>query len=162
MYKVGILTISDRASQGLREDRGGPRLKALLEDRGFQVEMTAVVPDEIPAIVEVLVEWVDRLKLDLVLTTGGTGISPRDLTPEATAQVLEKEIPGMAEALRAEGLKHTPFAQISRAKAGLRGKAIIINLPGSLKAIEELLPVILPALPHALDKLKGDPSDCAR
>jgi molybdenum cofactor synthesis domain-containing protein len=162
MYRAGILTISDKASRGLREDLGGPRLRALLREHGFQVELSAVVPDEIPEIVEALVDWIDRRKLDLVLTTGGTGISPRDVTPEATAQVLEKEIPGMAEALRAEGMKYTPHAQISRARAGLRGRAIIVNLPGSLKAIEELLPVILPALPHALNKLQGDPADCGR
>lgn len=162
MYRVGILTISDKASEGLREDLGGPRLQSLLEKKGFRIEVTAVVPDEIPEIVDRLVEWIDRRKLDLVLTTGGTGISPRDVTPEATAQILEKEIPGMAEAMRAEGMRHTPFAQISRAKAGLRQQALVINLPGSLKAIEELLPVILPALPHALEKLQGDPSDCGR
>ena len=162
MYRVGILTISDKASRGLREDLGGPRLHALLGEQGFQVEQTAVVPDEIPEIVDQLVDWIDRQKLDLVLTTGGTGVSPRDITPEATAQVLEKEIPGLAEAMRAEGRKYTPHAQISRARAGLRGRAIIVNLPGSLKAIEELLPVILPALPHALDKLQGDPADCGR
>ena len=162
MYRTGILTISDKASRGLREDLGGPRLRALLGEHGFQVAFTAVVPDEIPEIVAALVDWIDRQSLDLVLTTGGTGVSPRDVTPEATAQVLEKELPGMAEALRAEGLKHTPHAQISRARAGLRGRAIIVNLPGSLKAVEELLPVILPALPHALNKLQGDPVDCGR
>ncbi|MCU0578083.1 MAG: MogA/MoaB family molybdenum cofactor biosynthesis protein [Desulfobacterota bacterium] len=162
MFKVGILTISDKASRGLREDLGGPRLRALLGDHGFRVELSAVVPDEIPEIVDRLVDWIDVQRLDLVLTTGGTGVSPRDVTPEATAQVLEKEIPGMAEAMRAEGLKHTPHAQISRARAGLRGRALIVNLPGSLKAIEELLPVILPALPHALNKLQGDPADCGR
>jgi len=162
MFKVGILTISDKASRGQREDLGGPRLRALLGEQGFRVERTAVVPDEIPEIVAALVDWIDRQNLDLVLTTGGTGVSPRDVTPEATAQVLEKEIPGMAEAMRAAGLKHTPHAQISRARAGLRGRAIIVNLPGSLKAIEELLPVILPALPHALNKLQGDSSDCGR
>ena len=123
---------------------------------------TAIVPDELPVIVETLVDWADREKLDLILTTGGTGVSPRDITPEATAQVIDKEIPGLAEAMRAEGLRHTPLAQISRAKAGFRRETLIINLPGSPKAIDEMFPVILPALPHAIEKIKGAPGDCGR
>jgi molybdenum cofactor synthesis domain-containing protein len=162
MIRTGILSISDKASQGLREDLGGPALQKLLDRQHYLVAATAVVPDDIPAIVETLVHWADREKLDLILTTGGTGVSPRDITPEATAQVLHKDIPGMAEAMRAEGLKHTPLAQISRAKVGIRGETLIVNLPGSLKAIEEMFPVILPALPHALEKIKGDPGDCGR
>ncbi len=162
MIKTGILTISDRGSQGLRLDEGGPRIQSLLPADSYQIVATAVVPDEIPSIVDTLVEWVDQKKMDLIFTTGGTGLSPRDITPEATGRVLHREIPGMAEAMRQEGLKHTPLSQLSRAKAGTRGETLIINLPGSPKAIEEMLPVILPAIPHALEKIKGDPSDCGR
>ncbi len=162
MIRTAILTISDKASQGLREDLGGPVIQRLLDRRHYLVAATAIVPDDIPLIVKALVDWADREKMDLILTTGGTGVSPRDITPEATAQVLHKEIPGMAEAMRAEGLRHTPLAQISRAKVGFRGETLIVNLPGSLKAIEEMFPVILPALPHALEKIKGHPGDCAR
>ncbi len=151
-----------RGSQGLRIDEGGPRIQSLLPPDSYQIAATAVVPDEIPSIVDTLVEWADQKKMDLILTTGGTGLSPRDITPEATGRVLHREIPGMAEAMRQEGLKHTPLAQLSRAKAGTRGETLIINLPGSLKAIEEMLPVILPAIPHALEKIKGDPRDCGR
>ncbi|MBA4394422.1 MAG: molybdenum cofactor biosynthesis protein [Desulfobacca sp.] len=160
--KVGVLTISDKGSQGLRPDQGGPQIQSLLPADRFQIEATAIVPDEISVIVNLLVEWCDQKKLDLVLTTGGTGLSPRDLTPEATGRVIDREIPGMAEAMRREGLKHTPYAQLSRAKAGIRGETLIVNLPGSLKAIQEMLPVILPALPHAIEKIKGDPRDCGR
>lgn len=160
--KVGILTISDKGSQGLRADEGGPRIRTLLPADLFEVRITAVVPDEIPSIVDTLVDWTDRRKMDLIFTTGGTGLSPRDLTPEATARVIEREIPGMAEAMRREGMKHTLLAQLSRGKVGTRRETLIINLPGGLKAIEEMLPVILPAIPHALEKIKGDTGDCAR
>jgi molybdenum cofactor synthesis domain-containing protein len=160
MIKTGILTISDKGSRGLRKDEGGPAIQSLLPPDLYQVSSRAIVPDELPAIVDLLVDWSDRQQLDLILTTGGTGLSPRDITPEATGRVLEKEIPGLAEAMRLEGLKHTPFALLSRAKAGLRGGTLIINLPGSLKAIREMLPVVLPAVPHALEKIKGDPRDC--
>jgi molybdopterin adenylyltransferase len=162
MIRTGILTISDKASQGLREDLGGPGLQKLLDRQQYLVAATAIVADDIPTIVKVLIDWADREKLELILTTGGTGVSPRDITPEAMAQVIHREIPGMAEAMRAEGLKHTPLAQISRAKAGFRGETLIINLPGSLNAIEEMFPVILPALPHAIEKIKGHPGDCGR
>ncbi|MEW6188306.1 MAG: MogA/MoaB family molybdenum cofactor biosynthesis protein [Thermodesulfobacteriota bacterium] len=162
MIQTGILTVSDRGAQGIREDKGGPQIQALLPRDLYQIEATGIVPDEIPAIVNILVEWSDQKKLDLILTTGGTGLSPRDLTPEATRRVLEREIPGMAEAMRAEGMKHTPFAQLSRGMVGVRGQTLIVNLPGGIKAIEEMLPVILPAFPHALEKIKGDPADCGR
>jgi molybdenum cofactor synthesis domain-containing protein len=162
LIKVGILTISDKGSQGLRTDQGGPQILSLLPADGFEIQVTSIVPDELPEIINLLVDWCDQRKLDLILTTGGTGLSPRDITPEATARVIEREIPGMAEAMRLEGLKYTPFAQLSRAIAGTRGETLIINLPGSLKAIQEMLPVVLPAIPHALEKIKGDPRDCAR
>jgi len=162
MIQTGILTISDKGSQGLRADDGGPKIRTLLPSDLFEVQTTAIIPDEIPSIVDTLVEWADRKKLDLIFTTGGTGLSPRDITPEATSRILEREIPGMAEAMRLEGLKYTHFAQLSRAKVGVRGETLIINLPGGLKAIEEMMPVILPVIPHALEKIKGDPSDCGR
>jgi molybdenum cofactor synthesis domain-containing protein len=162
MILTGILTVSDKGAQGIREDAGGPRIRALLSGEVYEIKATAVVPDEIPAIVDTLAEWTDEKKLDLIITTGGTGLSPRDITPEATGRVLDREIPGMAEVMRAEGMKHTPLAQLSRGKAGVRGQTLIVNLPGGLKAIEEMLPVILPAVPHALEKIKGDPSDCGR
>lgn len=162
MIQTGILTISDKGSQGLRPDLGGPKIQSLLPADCFQVRATAVVPDEIPSIVETLVEWADGKKLDLIFTTGGTGLSPRDITPEATCRVIHREVPGMAEAMRLEGLKHTPFSQLSRGKTGIRGTTLIINLPGSLKAIEEMIPVILPVIPHAIEKIQGDPRDCGR
>jgi molybdopterin adenylyltransferase len=162
LIQTGILTISDKGSQGLRADAGGPRIRSLLPADLFEVQTSSVVPDEIPSIVDTLVEWVDQKKLDLIFTTGGTGLSPRDITPEATERILEREIPGMAEAMRSEGMKHTPLAQLSRGKVGTRRETLIVNLPGGLKAIEEMLPVILPAIPHALEKIKGDPSDCGR
>jgi len=162
MIQTGILTISDKGSQGLRADDGGPKIRTLLPADLFEVQTTAIVPDEIPSIVDTLVEWADQKKLDLIFTTGGTGLSPRDITPEATGRVIEREIPGMAEAMRLEGLKYTPFAQLSRAKVGIRGETLIVNLPGGLKAIEEMMPVILPVIPHALEKIKGDTSDCGR
>ncbi len=161
MFRTGILTVSDRGAQGLRADQSGPGIQALLPPDRFVVEIEAVVADEIPEIVYTLVTWADERKLDLILTTGGTGLSPRDVTPEATGRVLDREIPGMAEAMRSEGLKHTPLAQLSRAKVGVRGTTLIINLPGGPKAVAEMLPVVLPVIPHALEKIKGDPSDCA-
>lgn len=162
LIRTGILTVSDRGARGLRSDEGGLRIRALLPAKVYEIRLEAIVPDEIPAIIETLVRWTDEEKLDLILTTGGTGVSPRDLTPEATTRVLEREIPGMAEAMRAEGMKHTPLAQLSRGRAGIRKETLIINLPGGPKAIEEMLPVVLPAVPHALEKIKGDPSDCGR
>lgn len=162
MIQTGILTISDRGSQGIRTDQGGPQIRSLLASDLYEVQDTAIVPDEIHFIVDQLVEWTDRKKLDLIFTTGGTGVSPRDITPEATGRVIEREVPGMAEAMRLEGLKHTPLSQLSRAKVGIRRETLIVNLPGGLKAIKEMLPVILPAIPHAIEKIKGDPSDCSR
>jgi molybdopterin adenylyltransferase len=162
MIHTGILTISDKGSQGLRPDEGGPKIQDLLPADLFDVQTTAIVPDEIPSIVDTLVDWTDQKKLDLIFTTGGTGLSPRDITPEATGRVIEREIPGMAEAMRLEGLKNTLLAQLSRARVGVRGETLIVNLPGGLKAIEEMLPVILPVIPHALEKIKGDQSDCGR
>ncbi|HHV64085.1 MAG TPA: molybdopterin adenylyltransferase [Peptococcaceae bacterium] len=161
MVSVGIITVSDRSSRGEREDRGGPLLARLVTENGWEVKATAVIPDEQKMIESKLIEFADGLKLDLILTTGGTGFSPRDVTPEATLAVVEKRAPGIAEAMRLESLKITPMAMLSRAEAGIRGQSIIINLPGSPKAIKECLNVVMPALGHGIEILKGLTGDCA-
>ncbi len=162
MYKVVILTVSDRGFAGLREDSSGPLIKEIIKELPGEVIHYEIVPDEKERIIEALKRSADVLMADLVLTTGGTGVSPRDVTPEATLAVIEKEVPGFSEAMRAESLKKTPHAMISRAICGIRGKCLIVNLPGSPKGVKENLTVILPALPHALSKIKGDPSECAQ
>lgn len=160
MYRVGILTVSDRGARGEREDRSGPVLaEAVALLPGAQVLAQAIVPDEQPLIEEALRTWAAD-GLDLILTTGGTGMSPRDVTPEATRAVIQREAPGFAEAMRAASLAVTPHAMLSRGVAGMIGCTLIINLPGSPKAARENLMVILPALRHALEKLHGDPSEC--
>ena len=161
MFSVGILTISDKGSRGEREDRSGLEIHQVITSLSAKVEAYEVIPDEVEMIVQKLVDFVDGKKLDLILTTGGTGVSPRDVTPEATRRVLDKEIPGIAEAMRAEGMKMTPFAMLSRAAAGIRCRSLIVNLPGSPQAVRENLTVILPVLKHALEKIQGDPADCA-
>jgi len=162
MFKVAILTISDRGSKGEREDLSGPLIREMVKDLPAEVIHYEVIPDEKEVIIKTLKKSADRLKADLILTTGGTGLSPRDVTPDATLKVIDKEVPGFSEAMRAESLKKTPHAMISRAVCGIRGSSLIINLPGSPKSVKENLLVILPALPHALSKLKGDPSECAQ
>ncbi len=161
MFSVGILTISDKGSRGEREDRSGLEIHQIITSLPAKVEAYEVIPDEVEMIVQKLLDFVDGKKLDLILTTGGTGLSPRDVTPEATRRVLDKEIPGIAEAMRAEGMKITPFAMLSRAAAGIRCRSLIVNLPGSPQAVRENLTVILPVLKHALEKIQGDPADCA-
>ena len=162
MFKVVILTISDRGSKGERVDSSGPLIREIIEDLPAEVVHYEVIPDEKDEISEALIRSADHFKADLILTTGGTGLSPRDVTPDATLTVIDKEAPGFAEAMRAESLKKTPHAMISRAMVGIRGSSLIVNLPGSPKSVRENLAVILPALPHALSKLKGDPSECGQ
>jgi len=161
MFTVGILTISDRASRGERDDLSGRDIALTISQRGdFQVKVQEIIPDEESEISKKLIEFVDRMLLDLVITIGGTGLSPRDRTPEATLSVIHQQVPGMAEAMRAHGLKSTPYAMLSSGVVGRRNLSLIVNLPGNPKAARENLMVILPALPHALLKIKGDPSDC--
>ncbi|MBW2035435.1 MAG: MogA/MoaB family molybdenum cofactor biosynthesis protein [Deltaproteobacteria bacterium] len=159
--KAGVLTVSDKGSKGRRKDESGEIIVRILEEQGFKVLIKEIVPDERQQIAEKLLRWVDRDKLSLIVTTGGTGLSPTDLTPQATADVIDYEVPGMAEAMRTASLKKTPHAMISRAKVGVRGGCLIINLPGSPGGVKDNLSVLLPALEHALLKLSGDPSDCA-
>lgn len=159
--KAGILTISDKGARQERVDTSGPAVAEVLKGIGAGIEKYEIIPDEIDFIARKLIEYADVLHLDLVITTGGTGVAPRDVTPDATRMVIEKEIPGMAEAMRMESLKKTPHAVISRAIAGIRGRTLMINLPGSPRGATENLSAILTAIPHAVAKIQGDPADCA-
>jgi molybdenum cofactor synthesis domain-containing protein len=159
--KAGILTISDRSSRKEREDLGGPALKKWLGERGVETILYEIIPDEVEHIAGKLIEWADRGDLDIILTTGGTGVSPRDVTPDATLEVLERVIPGFGELMRMESLRKTPHASLSRAVAGVRGGTLIINLPGSPKGAQENVEAIWGAVPHAVSKIKGDESECA-
>jgi len=159
-YRIGILTLSDKGARGERIDESGPLLSQMVAELG-NVTRYQIIPDESHTLTLMLTRWVDDLGLDLILTTGGTGLSPRDLTPQATESVLDYQIPGMAEAMRAASLTKTPHAMLSRALVGVRKQTLIINLPGSPKGAGENFAVLLPVLPHALAKLKGDPADCA-
>ncbi len=160
-YRVAILTVSDKGSRGEREYLSGRAVEEAVLEKGLSVVARDIVPDELDEIASALERYSDELGVDLVLTTGGTGLSPRDLTPEATRRVIEREAPGFAEAMRAASLQVTPHAMLSRAVAGIRSSTLIVNLPGSPRAARENLEVILPALPHGLDKLCGDESECA-
>jgi len=157
---AGVITISDRGYRGERADKSGPEIISMLEGMGITILHSKVIPDDKELIEEALREYADVKKLDLILTTGGTGVSPRDVTPDATLQVIEKEVPGMAEAMRRESAAVTPHAMISRAVAGIRGASLIINLPGSPKGVRENLAAVLPAINHAIEKIKGDERDC--
>ncbi|UFS69196.1 MogA/MoaB family molybdenum cofactor biosynthesis protein [Geomonas sp. RF6] len=156
-----ILTLSDKGSRGERVDSSGPALEKYLEERGVTTVRSAVIPDEAALISRTLKEWADGDVADIILTTGGTGVSPRDVTPDATVEVLDRVIPGFGEVMRAKSLQKTPHAMISRAVAGIRGNTLIINLPGSPKGAIENLDAVWAAVPHAVAKIQGDKSDCA-
>ena len=155
MYKVAVLTISDRCSRGEREDISGKVIQELIKNIPLELIKYEIVPDEPDIIKEKLIEYADNLKADLVLTDGGTGFTPRDNTPEATKAVLDKEIPGIPEVMRIECLKYSRRAMLSRAVAGIRARTLIINLPGSAKAVKESMEVIVDTLIHALDMIAG-------
>ncbi len=163
MFRVGILTVSDRASRGEAEDLSGPELTRLVrEELGWEVVLLAVVPDERAVIAETLRRWADEEDVALILTTGGTGFAPRDVTPEATRDVIDREAPGLAEAMRAASLQITPHAMLSRAVAGIRGRTLIVNMPGSPKAVREQFAVIAPVLPHGVRLLREVPQENRR
>ena len=156
--RIGILTVSDRSSRGEREDASGQALRKIVEEQGWAVTQQSLLPDDENAIRDLLIAWADTGDLDIVLTTGGTGFAPRDVTPEATRAVIRREAPGLAEAMRAASLKVTPHAMLSRIVAGIRKKTLIINLPGSPKGAVENLQVVIPVLPHAIQLLSEDPA----
>jgi molybdenum cofactor synthesis domain-containing protein len=162
MIRTGILTMSDKGSRGERIDGTGPAIRNVIEGKGYSVEYYKMIPDEINEIMSQLIYMCDELKLDLVLTNGGTGFSQRDVTPEATMKVIEKYVPGIGEAMRMKSLAITPKAMLSRGVAGIRNKTLIVNLPGSPKAAVENLEVIMPALPHGTEILTGTGGECAR
>jgi molybdopterin adenylyltransferase len=155
--RIGILTSSDRSSRGERPDLSGPALADLVTAQGWTVAHTAIVPDDLEALREILSAWADGGEMDIILTTGGTGFAPRDVTPEATSLVIDRQAPGLSEAMRLESRKVTPHSMLSRGMAGIRGRVLIINLPGSPKAAVENLQVVLPVLAHAVELLKEDP-----
>lgn len=161
-FKTAVLTLSDKGAAGEREDKSGPLIREIIEKENYLVIDQRVLPDEQKTIEETLIHLCDRLKVDLILTTGGTGFSLRDRTPEATMVVADRMAPGIAEAIRAYSMQITNRAMLSRGVSALRGQTLIINLPGSPKAVKEILDCILPALPHGLEILKGSASECAR
>jgi len=156
--RFGILTLSDRSARGERPDASGPALANLIQAEGWSVVKQSLLPDDESAIAAILISWSDSGELDVILTTGGTGFSPRDVTPEATRAVIEREAPGLAEAMRAASLKITPHAMLSRIVTGIRRQTLIINLPGSPKGAVENLQVVLPVLAHAVQLLREDPA----
>lgn len=160
MITVAVITISDKGSRGEREDLSGPAIREMMSRIGAGVEHGEIIPDEKELIKEKLIEYSRRV--DVILTTGGTGLFPRDVTPDATLEVIDREIPGIAEAMRLEGLRKTKRAMLSWAVAGVRGTALIVNLPGSPKAVNEGLEAILEVIPHAVEKIKGSSEDCGR
>ena len=161
MYTVAVITVSDKCFEGLREDLGGPVVREILENSDYEVGYTSIVPDEQDVIEQELIKCADELDIALIVTTGGTGFSHRDVTPEATAAVCARMTPGIPEAMRAESLKITNRAILARQQAGIRGESLIVNLPGSPKAARENLTAVLPALEHGLEMLRGEKRDCA-
>ena len=160
LRQVAVITISDRGFRGEREDKSGPAVQEILKKAGFSIAKAEILPDDQQLIATRLKYLADESCLDLVVTTGGTGVSPQDVTPEATLAVVDRQIPGMSEAMRAASLTKTPHAMLSRAVVGIRGQTLVINLPGSVKAAQENLEVLIPTLEHALEKIQGDPSEC--
>ncbi len=160
LLTAAILTISDKGAQGLRQDTSGPAVRELLEAAGWQVVYTRLIPDEYQQIRQELLTCCDDLRVCLAVTTGGTGFSPRDITPEATKSVLERETPGIPEAMRAESLRVTPMGMLSREAAGIRGETLLVNLPGSEKAVRECLSAVMPALAHGIAVLRGRAGAC--
>jgi molybdopterin adenylyltransferase len=160
MLTVGVLTISDRGWRGEREDRGGETIKRMLTALDAHISRYEIVPDDKEVISQKLTQWADEVDIDLIVTTGSTGLSPRDVAPEATLAVVQRLVPGLAEAMRAEGLKKTATAMLSRGVSGIRGQSLIVNLPGSPKAVRESLEILLPVLPHAMEVLKGEAVEC--
>jgi molybdopterin adenylyltransferase len=158
--RVAILTLSDKGARGERVDESGPALSAWLASKGVQTVRTQIIPDEFDQIVSTLVAWADSNLAELIVTTGGTGVSPRDITPEATLQVVERSIPGIGELMRLRSLDKTPMASLSRAVAGIRRQTLIINLPGSPKGALENLEAVWPVIGHAVEKICGDEGDC--
>ncbi|HIE57543.1 MAG TPA: MogA/MoaB family molybdenum cofactor biosynthesis protein [Anaerolineales bacterium] len=158
MVRVGILTVSDRSSRGERPDASGPALQQQVSELGWQVVKMDIVPDDRAILKDILTRWSDDGSLDVILTTGGTGFTPRDVTPEATLAVVDRLAPGLAEAMRAASLQITPHAMLSRAVAGIRGQTLVVNLPGSPKAARENLAVIQSVIPHAVQLLQNDPA----
>jgi molybdenum cofactor synthesis domain-containing protein len=154
--RAAVVTVSDRSFRGERPDVSGPVLKALLEGAGADVIETTVVPDDPAVIAQALIRLADEVCCELIVTTGGTGLSPRDTTPEATCQVIDKRVPGMEEAIRQESVKHTPLAMLSRGVVGVRGRTLILNFPGSPKAVRECLAVVVPVLGHAVKLLRDE------
>jgi len=159
--RAGVLTISDKGSQGKRRDESGKVAAKMLEEEGFSIHRKKIVPDNRQQIADTLLKWVDGDGLSLIVTSGGTGLSPTDVTPQAMEGVIDYQVPGMSEAMRAASIKITPHAMLSRAMAGVRGSCLIINLPGSPGGVKDNLTAVFPALKHALSKLGGDTSDCA-
>ena len=162
MYKTGILIMSDKGFKGEREDGSGKQIQSMLADKGFEFQYYEIIPDEKDIIRDKLIFACDELKLDLLLTSGGTGFSSRDVTPDATMEILDKPTPGIPEAIRYYGLQKTPKAMLSRAVAGIRGKTLVINLPGSIKGVRESLEAIMPALDHGLDIIIGSSTECGQ
>lgn len=160
VYSFAVLTMSDKGARGEREDTSGGYLRERLAAEGYVLQFYEIIPDKKQVIIDKLKNLADEQRVSLIVTTGGTGVSPSDVTPEAMGEILEKEIPGMAEAMRSASLLKTPRAMLSRGKVGIRGETLIINFPGSLKAVRENLDVVLAVIPHALEKIGGGTSDC--